>query len=1293
MRFWAGMLWLFLCSNLYSQNCDLDIDVPDDLTICQPGFVALDGNIYGDYYGFEWIGSNGYYNNTTLNPVVQVNQNTTFTLKAYGDPKVNLIDNGDFESGNFGFTTQYAYNPVTLWGEGTYTITSNPNSVHTGFSPCPAQNLSQMMVLNGAPSLAEVWCQTVTIQPNTNYVFWAWATSVSSTNPARLQFSINGNLIGPMMQLNGSLCVWQQFYTVWNSGAQTSADICIVNQNTIHSGNDFAIDNVYFGPLCEEEASFDITIEEFEILPQTPDEINCYDFEQVIEANLSPPLSNPSYVWSTSNGSINSDPYDAFIYAGSGGTYQVTVTSENGCTETMSFYVEENINLPNIRISGNAMIDCNADEASLFAYEYEGLPCEFTWKTPGGQKINGPAITARSPGLYEITAIGENGCETTYSVEVTLSGNPFDYRTNIPEALTCVVDTSLLVVHIDLPIDSLIWSNGIKSTNPDTLESNTVLTTGWHYFTLYKGKNCQLTDSIFVDSLGLSTQYDLALPDTLTCHKDNTSIAIINKDQIKDIVWSHQGNELGRSDSITVFQPGKYDIILYDSLGCISYDSIYVAENKTKPAFSVEVDSIDCITKQGGFRLLTDVGNQIFWEGFGNTSDDIHPLFNQEGNYTLTLIGENGCVLTDTLYLPSSVEFPVADIGFDTINCLNTMAHIRIQTDVVNTILWTNPQNQTGNDLDFYTNQTGEFIINITNPKGCITTERIHIEIDTIRPIGFVFDPVVINCIDTQYIPAIIVHPDYKVVWKKDNVIISSTVHPVFTSQGTYALEIEGKNGCKSESFLNVEEDFVKPVVEPVYHDLNCHYPSTEVDISSQPDWLIFLDSQLTNENITITEAGMYSLRVVASNGCDTTVHLEIQSDFIRHDLQLDTVLLNCYQPVLNIQDVHYHPDVTYIWNRNGEESTADSILINGIENITLTAISKNGCDTTIQVVIKEDKIVPETKILGDKEIYCHADSTIIYIQPDLSYEWFWRHNQIIVEQEKVVEINQPSLIYLTITNPVNGCVFTDSIRITKQASPDVPDFEVIQPVCPEDAAWVNVRYPSGDQSPYDIWINNDKIQAEESQKLNLPGEYILLVKDQNGCTADTSFWVEKRRAFSITAPLDTTIIRGETVELNLVCNIPWDSISRIEWLPDTGLDCSDCFATLCSTVENTHYQIFVTDQYGCTRQDMVDVRVLALKGYDAPNVIIPGSSGNHLFTLYSRYNSIREIESLQIYDRWGSKLFENSHFQPDQNDQGWNGLFNGGVVNDGVYVWIAQIAYNDGTYEVATGDVTVLSR
>ncbi|MCZ2338580.1 MAG: hypothetical protein LC127_10350 [Chitinophagales bacterium] len=55
----------------------------------------------------------------------------------------------------------------------------------------------------------------------------------------------------------------QEFYEVWESGGNTSALICITNQNFEPSGNDFAIDDIFFGELCTDEEEFTVTLEEF----------------------------------------------------------------------------------------------------------------------------------------------------------------------------------------------------------------------------------------------------------------------------------------------------------------------------------------------------------------------------------------------------------------------------------------------------------------------------------------------------------------------------------------------------------------------------------------------------------------------------------------------------------------------------------------------------------------------------------------------------------------------------------------------------------------------------------------------------------------------------------------------------------------------------------------------------------------------------------------------------------------------------------------------------------------------
>jgi hypothetical protein len=163
--------------------------------------------------------------------------------------------NGDFDSGNSGFSSQYTYiadgpGQTELNPEGLYSIHTNPNDLHSAFASCSdPDGTHNFMIINGSPTDNQIiWEENITVNTNTVYYFVCKLSSVHPSNPAQLQFSVNGTLLGSVITASTTTCQWDQFYATWNSGANTSATISIVNQNTIAAGNDFAIDKISFVP-------------------------------------------------------------------------------------------------------------------------------------------------------------------------------------------------------------------------------------------------------------------------------------------------------------------------------------------------------------------------------------------------------------------------------------------------------------------------------------------------------------------------------------------------------------------------------------------------------------------------------------------------------------------------------------------------------------------------------------------------------------------------------------------------------------------------------------------------------------------------------------------------------------------------------------------------------------------------------------------------------------------------------------------------------------------------------------
>jgi hypothetical protein len=66
-------------------------------------------------------------------------------------------------------------------------------------------------------------------------------------------------------------------------------------------------------------------------------------------------------------------------------------------------------------------------------------------------------------------------------------------------------------------------------------------------------------------------------------------------------------------------------------------------------------------------------------------------------------------------------------------------------------------------------------------------------------------------------------------------------------------------------------------------------------------------------------------------------------------------------------------------------------------------------------------------------------------------------------------------------------------------------------------------------------------------------------------------------------------------------------------------------------------------------------------------------------------------VRSMRIYDRWGSMVFENTNFTPNEPALGWDGRAGGDNVLPGVYVYAIELEFLDGTMQRYDGDVTVV--
>ncbi len=358
--------FLAFCREMLAQSCS--IFAGNDSSFCTfPVTLQLNAQSsspLGSCSIVEWIPSVGLSDPNILNPVANISSPIMYTVNAYIPFGLNLVVNGDFESGNTAFTNDYNYN-CPFGGyiqEYQYCVTEDPQNVHAGASSCGdhTSGIGLMMVVNGATvQNSVVWEQTVPVNPGTYYMFSFWGTNWSSfTNYLpTFKIKVNGVFQGQSFSINSQQCSWKEDCLLWYSDTTTGATFQIIDQVNYYSGNDFSIDDILLQEVCL--ASDTISITEGALVTQSFDTIVCEGSSLSFSV-----AAADSYYWSPSVGLDCSTCQTVTFMADTTMTYYVSGTG-NGCDFSDTFFVQVD-SLPNLILPNDSFL-CKGDSIQIIA--------------------------------------------------------------------------------------------------------------------------------------------------------------------------------------------------------------------------------------------------------------------------------------------------------------------------------------------------------------------------------------------------------------------------------------------------------------------------------------------------------------------------------------------------------------------------------------------------------------------------------------------------------------------------------------------------------------------------------------------------------------------------------------------------------------------------------------------------------------------------------------------------------------------------------------------------------------
>ncbi|MFK7907767.1 MAG: hypothetical protein AB8B69_21690, partial [Chitinophagales bacterium] len=377
-----------------------------------------------------------------------------------------------------------------------------------------------------------------------------------------------------------------------------------------------------------------------------------------------------AYNWSNGGSNQNNNVSTA-------GTYTVTVTQSNGCTQTDEITINQFIS-PTPNATGTDF--CAGNSTTLSVVQNYGT---YNWS----DTQSGKNITVSSGGTYGVTVSDANNCTGFTNVTVnelavpnpSISGNDF-----------CSGGTTQLAVNESF--DQYNWS-----TNEST-QNITVSSGGTYTVTVTNTDNCTATEEITVNEFSITSP-------TLTadnfCQGGTSPLIVVENYNSYD--WSNGDSGKNVSTSIA----GTYTVTVTTNEGCTASGQITI---QNFPIPNPIIDGENLCDGEEANLSLTESFNLHLWST-NETSQNI--TVSTAGNYTVTVVNANGCSNT-TDFTVNPLSNPEPDIEGNLNFCTGTTTSISVTQTYAQYNWSTNSPTQ-----GITVSEGGLYVVTVTDNNGC----------------------------------------------------------------------------------------------------------------------------------------------------------------------------------------------------------------------------------------------------------------------------------------------------------------------------------------------------------------------------------------------------------------------------------------------------------------------------------------------------------------------------------------------------------------------------------------------
>jgi hypothetical protein len=836
-------------------------------------------------------------------------------------------------------------------------------------------------------------------------------------------------------------------------------------------------------------------------------------------------------------------------------------------------------------------------------------------------------------GTYSYIVTDANNCTYNSPANITISQNAQVVITSITQTQPTIVTANDGVITINADGGTKTYTYILKKNGISTEYTTNVITglgNGTYEITVRDGNNC--TSSIETVTLK-ALAIDFVDKVNISCNGANTgSIEVLAsggkpqysykwyyKQNATDINYTELAGEV--TNKAQNLYTGFYKVVVTDNVN-ISRELI-IAELIERPAITCTFvqTNVNCFNGSDATITLTIQGGtgdyHVTWNDGVTTKDRTGIPF---GNYSFTITDDNGCSYATTP-TPVKITQPLKPLIISSFNKIEASGYglkngsieiVGADGTSPYTYQWYKGIGRTKmvDKTNPLLNGIGEgtYTVVVTDKNKCKTEATYTIYQPDELLITTISQTQAIKCFENKQAilkatitgGAPIGTPDadknyiYKWYNKLTPTVVASTTNPSETLlAGDYILEV-------SDGFGNSYTSTPKTIIEPkllkidyTQKNVSCNGGNDaqiKINITggTAPYKIVWSTGKNTDKNILDNLiASTYNVTVTDANLCETYQEITITEPKAMGILVLKTPpsALGVDDASIKVTVVGGTPNYNFEWfDKTGKSIYTDSNKeSNSIYNIYvgqyfITIVDANGCRIEKRDLDKVDPLF--IKLAQINIVKCHGDATASIKAitsgglPDYYYKWYDETNPtIVISEEETLMNTKAGKYYVIATDYFGKSIQSETITITE---PNALNNSLASEYtrCGDGNDWTITSAVSGGTIPYSYLWNTGATTPDLIDVL--PGNYSLLVSDNNGCSITKTIKIVAPEHLSATKEIKIpTCYAGSDATIVVT---PVAGIAPYTYLWNTGEK-----SNVLSNASAGDYTVTITDSKKCT--------------------------------------------------------------------------------------------------------------